>query len=160
MNRHLQLTIPNLCADTRKMADEFGSPKEIGRKFGLTRGIACCPSPPYDDIMRIGEEVGKMVIPLAGFSLSTCCSIEQKRKDEKVIKGGNILARKIVVVGGGLAGSASALAARKAGCEVELFERTDILLGAPDWLTRSCGIMDALPLRKKPSPWAAGTFLK
>ncbi|WP_207857021.1 FAD-dependent oxidoreductase [Lucifera butyrica] len=39
------------------------------------------------------------------------------------------MTRKIVVVGGGWAGSAAALAARKAGCEVELFERTDMLLG-------------------------------
>ncbi|MDF2568729.1 MAG: trmFO 1 [Sporomusa sp.] len=37
--------------------------------------------------------------------------------------------RKVVIVGGGWAGSASALAARKTGCEVELFERTDMLLG-------------------------------
>jgi len=37
--------------------------------------------------------------------------------------------KKIVVVGGGWAGCAAALAARKAGCEVELFERTDMLLG-------------------------------
>ena len=39
------------------------------------------------------------------------------------------MAKKVVVVGGGWAGSAAALAARKAGCEVELFERTDMLLG-------------------------------
>ena len=39
------------------------------------------------------------------------------------------MAKKIVVVGGGWAGSAAALAARKAGCEVELFERADMLLG-------------------------------
>ena len=39
------------------------------------------------------------------------------------------MAKKIVIVGGGWAGSAAALAARKAGCEVELFERTDMLLG-------------------------------
>jgi len=36
---------------------------------------------------------------------------------------------KVVVVGGGWAGCGAALAARKAGCEVELFERTDMLLG-------------------------------
>ncbi len=39
------------------------------------------------------------------------------------------MAKKIVIVGGGWAGSAAALAARKAGCEVEVFERTDMLLG-------------------------------
>lgn len=39
------------------------------------------------------------------------------------------MTKKVVVVGGGWAGSAAALAARKAGCEVELFERTDMLLG-------------------------------
>jgi len=39
------------------------------------------------------------------------------------------MAKKVVVVGGGWAGSAAALAARKAGCEVELFERADMLLG-------------------------------
>lgn len=37
--------------------------------------------------------------------------------------------KKVVIVGGGWAGSAAALAARKAGCDVELFERTDMLLG-------------------------------
>jgi hypothetical protein len=37
--------------------------------------------------------------------------------------------KKIVIVGGGWAGCAAALAARKAGCAVELFERTDMLLG-------------------------------
>lgn len=36
---------------------------------------------------------------------------------------------KVIVVGGGWAGCGAALAARKAGCEVELFERTDMLLG-------------------------------
>lgn len=39
------------------------------------------------------------------------------------------MAKKVVIVGGGWAGTAAALAARKAGCEVELFERTDMLLG-------------------------------
>lgn len=39
------------------------------------------------------------------------------------------MAKKVVVVGGGWAGCAAAIAARKAGCEVELFERTDMLLG-------------------------------
>jgi hypothetical protein len=39
------------------------------------------------------------------------------------------MAKKVVVVGGGWAGSAAALAARKAGCDVELFERADMLLG-------------------------------
>jgi hypothetical protein len=37
--------------------------------------------------------------------------------------------KKVVVAGGGWAGCAAALAARNAGCEVELFERTDMLLG-------------------------------
>ncbi|HHY92030.1 MAG TPA: FAD-dependent oxidoreductase [Firmicutes bacterium] len=37
---------------------------------------------------------------------------------------------KVVVVGGGWAGCAAALAARQAGAEVELLERTDMLLGA------------------------------
>ena len=37
--------------------------------------------------------------------------------------------RKVVIVGGGWAGCAAALAARKQGCHVELFERTDMLLG-------------------------------
>ncbi len=37
--------------------------------------------------------------------------------------------KKVVIVGGGWAGCGAALAARKAGCEVELFERTDMLLG-------------------------------
>ncbi|MBQ9932035.1 MAG: FAD-dependent oxidoreductase [Firmicutes bacterium] len=36
---------------------------------------------------------------------------------------------KVVVIGGGWAGCAAALAARKAGAEVELLERTDLLLG-------------------------------
>lgn len=36
---------------------------------------------------------------------------------------------KVVIVGGGWAGCGAALAARKAGCQVELFERTDMLLG-------------------------------
>ncbi|MCE5284245.1 MAG: FAD-dependent oxidoreductase [Pelosinus sp.] len=39
------------------------------------------------------------------------------------------MTKKVVVVGGGWAGSAAALAAKKAGCEVELFERCDMLLG-------------------------------
>ncbi|HBS58488.1 MAG TPA: FAD-dependent oxidoreductase [Firmicutes bacterium] len=37
--------------------------------------------------------------------------------------------KKVIVVGGGWAGCAAALAAQKAGCAVELFERTDMLLG-------------------------------
>ena len=36
---------------------------------------------------------------------------------------------KVVICGGGWAGCAAALAARQAGCEVELLERTDMLLG-------------------------------
>jgi len=39
------------------------------------------------------------------------------------------MAKKVVIVGGGWAGCGAALAARKVGCEVELFERTDMLLG-------------------------------
>lgn len=39
------------------------------------------------------------------------------------------MSKKVVVVGGGWAGCAAALAAKKAGCDVELFERTDMLLG-------------------------------
>jgi len=39
------------------------------------------------------------------------------------------MAKKVVIVGGGWAGCAAALAARKAGAAVELFERTDMLLG-------------------------------
>lgn len=37
--------------------------------------------------------------------------------------------KKVVIVGGGWSGTAAALAVRKAGCEVELFERADMLLG-------------------------------
>jgi hypothetical protein len=39
------------------------------------------------------------------------------------------MSKKVVIVGGGWAGTAAALAARQAGCEVELFERADMLLG-------------------------------
>lgn len=39
------------------------------------------------------------------------------------------MGKKVVVVGGGWAGCAAALAAKKAGCDVEVFERTDMLLG-------------------------------
>ncbi|HUL00738.1 MAG TPA: FAD-dependent oxidoreductase [Nitrospirota bacterium] len=39
------------------------------------------------------------------------------------------MAKTVVIVGGGWAGTAAALAARKVGCEVELFERADMLLG-------------------------------
>ncbi len=39
------------------------------------------------------------------------------------------MAKKVVIVGGGWAGCAAALAVRKAGCEAELFERADMLLG-------------------------------
>jgi hypothetical protein len=39
------------------------------------------------------------------------------------------MAKTVVVVGGGWAGCAAALSAKKAGCDVELFERTDMLLG-------------------------------
>lgn len=37
--------------------------------------------------------------------------------------------KKVVIAGGGWAGCAAALAARNAGCDVELFERADMLLG-------------------------------
>jgi hypothetical protein len=37
--------------------------------------------------------------------------------------------KNVVIVGAGWAGCAAALAARKLGCDVELFERTDMLLG-------------------------------
>ncbi len=37
--------------------------------------------------------------------------------------------KKVVIVGGGWSGTAAALAARKAGCEVHLLERADMLLG-------------------------------
>jgi len=39
------------------------------------------------------------------------------------------MVNKVIIVGGGWAGSAAALAARKTGCIVELFERADMLLG-------------------------------
>jgi hypothetical protein len=39
------------------------------------------------------------------------------------------VAKKVIINGGGWAGCAAALAARQAGAEVELFERTDMLLG-------------------------------
>jgi hypothetical protein len=37
--------------------------------------------------------------------------------------------KKVIIVGGGWAGCAAALAAQSAGCEAELFERADMLLG-------------------------------
>jgi len=39
------------------------------------------------------------------------------------------MTKKIVIVGGGWAGCAAALAARKTGCDTVIFERTDMLLG-------------------------------
>lgn len=39
------------------------------------------------------------------------------------------MAKKVVIVGGGWSGCGAALAARKKGCDVELFERADMLLG-------------------------------
>jgi len=39
------------------------------------------------------------------------------------------MAKKVVIVGGGWSGCSAALEAKKAGCDVELFERTDMLLG-------------------------------
>ncbi|MBE6061605.1 MAG: FAD-dependent oxidoreductase, partial [Clostridium sulfidigenes] len=36
---------------------------------------------------------------------------------------------KIVIIGGGWSGCAAAISARKAGAEVEIFEKTDLLLG-------------------------------
>ncbi len=39
------------------------------------------------------------------------------------------MGKNVVIVGGGWAGCAAALAARKTGCGVEVFERTDMLLG-------------------------------
>lgn len=39
------------------------------------------------------------------------------------------MTKKVIINGGGWAGCAAALAAKKAGAEVELFERTDMLLG-------------------------------
>ncbi|MDF2929677.1 MAG: Glucose inhibited division protein [Anaerospora sp.] len=39
------------------------------------------------------------------------------------------MAKTVVIVGGGWAGTAAALAARKTGCEVVLLERADMLLG-------------------------------
>lgn len=39
------------------------------------------------------------------------------------------MSKKVIVVGGGWAGCAAAISARKAGAEVELYERTDLLLG-------------------------------
>ncbi|TPB28043.1 FAD-dependent oxidoreductase, partial [Burkholderia pseudomallei] len=36
---------------------------------------------------------------------------------------------KVVVIGGGWAGCAAAISARKAGAEVTILERTDLLLG-------------------------------
>ena len=36
---------------------------------------------------------------------------------------------KVVVVGGGWAGCAAAITARKAGAEVHIYEKTDLLLG-------------------------------
>lgn len=36
---------------------------------------------------------------------------------------------KIIIVGGGWAGCAAAISARKAGAEVHLYEKTDLLLG-------------------------------
>jgi hypothetical protein len=43
--------------------------------------------------------------------------------------GGRHVDKNVIVVGAGWAGCAAALAARKMGCDVELFERTDMLLG-------------------------------
>lgn len=39
------------------------------------------------------------------------------------------MSKKVIIAGGGWSGAAAALAARKKGCEVELFERADMLLG-------------------------------
>lgn len=45
------------------------------------------------------------------------------------VKAGDFFMYKIVVIGGGWSGCAAALAARKAGAEVTLIEKTDMLLG-------------------------------
>lgn len=47
----------------------------------------------------------------------------------KILYVGEILKPRVVIVGGGWAGCASALSAAKAGAEVSLLERTDMLLG-------------------------------
>ena len=36
---------------------------------------------------------------------------------------------KVIIIGGGWAGTSAAISAKKAGAEVELYEKTDLLLG-------------------------------
>lgn len=65
MYKHLQVNIPNIYAEAKKVADEIGIPAEIRGKFGLTGAISGCPAPLRDDIMEAGERGSKEVIPLA-----------------------------------------------------------------------------------------------
>ena len=60
--------------------------------------------------------------------------------------------KKVLIAGGGWAGCAAAIAARKAKLDVTLVERTDMLLGTGlvGGIMRNNGRWTAL---KKPSPW-------
>lgn len=67
--------------------------------------------------------------------------------------------KKIVVIGGGWAGCAAALTAEKAGADVTLLERTDMLLGTGlvGGIFRNNGRYTAA---KNVSPWAQATCLQ
>jgi len=51
---------------------------------------------------------------------------------------------KVIIIGGGWAGCAAALTAKKAGAEVHIYEKTDLLLG----LGNVGGIMDVIQRQK------------
>lgn len=59
-----------------------------------------------------------------------CCDIWQNPQSLHMLKGLGVFdLYKVVVIGGGWSGCAAAVAARKAGAEVVLLEKTDMLLG-------------------------------
>ena len=83
MNKHLQLTIPNLCADTRKVTDGARDSERAQEEIRFDRRNFMLSFTPYDDIMRTGEEVGKQSHCLTVFCSLRVALSNKKDRTEK-----------------------------------------------------------------------------
>ena len=106
----------------RRYADDAFPPGVVVEKVGLREQVIWCLPPGEEDTQMAAEDYLRMYIVRA----QKVAPLEPFRPDEEIDKT-------ILVVGGGIAGLTAALDAAKAGYDVKLVEKSDVLGG---WLAK------------------------
>ncbi|KUK13103.1 MAG: hypothetical protein H5T91_02230 [Synergistetes bacterium] len=61
--KHLQLSLPKIYEEARRVADEIGIPKEIRGKFGLTGAISSCHGLLTRKVAKVMDDAAREVVP-------------------------------------------------------------------------------------------------